>query len=433
MFIAVTGCKKDDHKLAIPATSGYGADIPLSYFNLALKLTKEGPGFSPPVAARTFGYIGLALYEAVVPGEPDYQSLQGQLSGFPRGIVTQPESGQAYNWEIVANSAMSFILQVMYRNASKENLEAIKILEADNLTRISSTENPEIKNRSEYFGRRVARDIWLYAASDGQEFCYNDNFPMSFTPPSGNGFWTATPPAFQRALQPYWGAVRTFVPANVSVAAKGHPDYSTSLGSIFYEEGKEVFEVVKTLSPEQKIIAEFWSDDPGKTATPPGHSISIALQVLEKETADLMLAAETFAKVGMGVHDAFVSCWKSKYDYNLLRPVTYVQAVFDPAWKPHLPTPPFPEYPSGHSVQSGAAAEILTGLFGGAYAFTDNTHLERTDIDGSPRAFASFFEAADEAAISRLYGGIHFKAAIEDGVNQGRKIGENINQLVFKP
>ena len=156
------------------------------------------------------------------------------------------------------------------------------------------------------------------------------------------------------------------------------------------------------------------------------------MQILASEKANLARAAEVYAKLGMGVHDAFVSCWKTKYETNLIRPITYIHEYIDDSWTNPLPTPPFPEYTSGHSVQSGATAQILTDLLGENYAFVDRTHITRTDIDGSARSFSSFYEFADEAAISRLYGGIHYRAAIELGVEQGIEIGKNIGTLQFR-
>jgi hypothetical protein len=210
------------------------------------------------------------------------------------------------------------------------------------------------------------------------------------------------------------------------------PAFSTDPSSAFWLEAKEMYDAVENLSADQLTIAQYWSDDPGLTATPPGHSLSIALQVLVQENADLGLAAETLAKLGMAVHDAFISCWNAKYTYNLVRPITYILAEIDAGFTTPLTTPPFPEYTSGHSVQSGAASKVLTDLFGENYAFTDKTHEARVDIDGSPRSFASFYEFAEEAAISRLYGGIHYRSAIEIGVDQGVIIGGNISALNFK-
>ena len=243
----------------------------------------------------------------------------------------------------------------------------------------------------------------------------------------GQGLWVPTPPSFLTALQPFWGGNRCFAIGSGAARAPGdHPPYSEASGSAFRREAREVYDTVNALTSEQAAIARFWSDDPGATATPPGHSVSIATQVLRRERSSLAEAAETYARVGMAVSDAFVSCWFQKYRYNLLRPVTYARAQFDADWLPLLVTPPFPEYPSGHSVQSGAAFQVLTDLFGRQYGFVDRTHDE---LGFAPRHFRSFLEAADEAAVSRLYGGIHFRAAIENGLAQGRHIGRAVSRL----
>jgi PAP2 superfamily len=249
-------------------------------------------------------------------------------------------------------------------------------------------------------------------------------------PPAGPGLWVPTPPGYLRALQPTWGRNRCFVIADGAAINSGPPTlYSETPGSQFHAEALEVYDAVNANNAEWQAIATFWSDDPGTTPTPPGHSVSIATQVLRLEQASLMTAAETYARLGMAVADAFVACWSSKYVYKLLRPVTYLQTQVDPNWLPQLITPPFPEHPSGHSVQSGAAFKVLTDLFGRGYAFTDQTHDQR----GLPaRRFRSFRHAANEAAISRLYGGIHFRPAIDLGLAQGRLIGRATSRLPMR-
>jgi membrane-associated phospholipid phosphatase len=205
------------------------------------------------------------------------------------------------------------------------------------------------------------------------------------------------------------------------------PPYSVEPGSEFYMQAREVYDTNLNLTADQIAIARFWSDDPGATATPPGHTISIVTQVLRQQGTTLDVAAEAYAKVGIAISDAFVSCWEGKYRFNLLRPVTYIESMFDQTWMPLLVTPPFPEYASGHSTQSGAGAVVLTDMFG-TLAFTDHTH----DVRGLPsRSFDSFAAAADEAAISRLYGGIHYRAAIQDGLVMGRCVGDAVNRLPF--
>jgi membrane-associated phospholipid phosphatase len=196
--------------------------------------------------------------------------------------------------------------------------------------------------------------------------------------------------------------------------------YSEDPASAFYAEAMEVLTTTRTLTDEQKLIARFWSDDPMLSPTPPGHWISITMAIVDAEEAPVGRRAEVLARLGITLADAFIGNWQTKYQYDLLRPVTYIRRVIDPKWEPLLITPPFPEYPSGHSTQSGAAAEVLTAIFGAGFGFTDTTHED----DGLPaRAFPDFWAAAEEAAISRLYGGIHFRPAIALGLEQGRCIG----------
>ncbi len=216
------------------------------------------------------------------------------------------------------------------------------------------------------------------------------------------------------------------MPDGASCPLPAPPAYSEDKNSEFYKEALEVFETKKNLTDEQRAIARFWSDDPMLSPTPPGHWMSIALQILDKDKANLEESADLLARLGISLADAFIGCWHTKFEYDLLRPVTYIRRTMDPKWESILNTPPFPEYPSGHSTQSAAAAEVLTAFYGENFAFEDATHVKDKL---KPRRFASFRAAAEEAGISRLYGGIHFRAAIERGLEQGRCIGAYANKL----
>jgi hypothetical protein len=208
------------------------------------------------------------------------------------------------------------------------------------------------------------------------------------------------------------------------------PAYSEEPDSAFMREATEVLEIRRGITEEQRAIARFWSDDPMLSPTPPGHWISIATLALDAQGADIERRAEVMAKLSVALADAFIGCWHEKFRWNYVRPVTAIRAHLDPGFEPLLITPPFPEYPSGHSTQSAAAAEVLTDLFGDGFAFTDTTH----DDDGLPaRSFPSFRAAAEEAALSRLYGGIHFRSAIERGLEQGRCIGAHAAALRTRP
>ncbi|GAB4582123.1 MAG: vanadium-dependent haloperoxidase [Anaerolineales bacterium] len=418
---------------AAKPTNDYSAGVATAWFMLQLQLIQETPGFSPPVASRALGYSGVTLYEAVVHGMPEYQSLVGQLNGLT--ALPLPTENQVYHWGAVANAAMGTITRALYPTASAENLAAINALEAHFANNFQKESSLEVLTASVEYGQALAQAIYEWSKTDGGDQGYATNFPATYSPPTGPGLWEPTPPNYQSALQPYWGENRPFVLApEFTCQIAPPPEYSEDPTSAFYAEAYEVYQTVKNLTPEQKEIALFWADNPGQTFTPPGHSIYITTIVLAEQSASLALAAEAYAKVGMAVADAFIGCWKVKYVYNLLRPITYIQKVIDPTWNTPtvtdpVVTPPFPEYPSGHSVQSGATAVILTSLFGENYAFTDVSH---TYLGMSARSFSSFDAAAQEAAISRLYGGIHYRAAIEQGLKQGRCIGEQILALAFK-
>jgi PAP2 superfamily len=414
-------------RVSSPAAERFDAEVPTAWFDLALQLIRTTPGFSPPVASRALGYAGIALYEAVVPGMPDFQSLEGQLDG----LSSLPgERGRAeLHWPTVANAALAAISRALFPTTPAENRAAVDALEASFVDRFRNIGQGVVK-RSQRRGTAVAETIFEWSRSDGGDQGELRNFPADYVPPVGPGLWQPTPPGFMRALQPSWGANRAFAVSTDAACSPGDPTpYSEDRSSAFWAEAVQVYDTVNNSTAEQRAIALFWADDPGATSTPPGHSISIATQVLRQVDAGLDIAAETYAKVGMAVADAFISCWDTKYRYNLLRPVTYIQKLIDATWLPLLVTPPFPEYTSGHSVQSGAAAEVLTDLFGGDFGFVDRTHERR----GLPaRAFRSFFEAADEAAVSRLYGGIHFRPAIVRGLGQGRCVGAAVNELEFR-
>lgn len=438
--LALAGCGDNEGPAEpngeFPATSAYGAEVPIAWFDLALALTRETAGFTPPVASRAFGYVGLTLYEAVVGGMPGYASLQGGVNG--NLAVPAAENEDEYHWPAVANAALARIARLLYPTASATNLARIDSLEEALSAGFGSAADAEALARSASRGRTVADAVFAYSVGDGGHAGYARNFPSDYVPPVGAWSWVPTPRPGgappRPALQPYWGANRPFaLPAggdpNLECAPGPHTAYSEDTTSAFYAEAMEVYQTAQSLTPEQTEIALFWADNPGETPTPPGHSIAILSQVLALGDADLAIAAEAYAKVGMAVADAFIACWHTKYEYDLLRPVTYIERLIDPSWMPLLETPPFPEYTSGHSVQSMAAARLMTDLFGDGYAFTDRTHEAR---GLAARSFASFEEAAEEAAISRLYGGIHYRPAIERGLAQGECVAEAVSGLPFR-
>ncbi len=407
-----------------PETSTYGSESAKVWFDLLTSLI-DAENLNPPEASRVIGYAGVTFYEAVVQGMPDHMSLGEQLNGL--GELPEVDDG-LFHWPSVANAAMSLVLTDLFAGAQASTLQAILTLEAQLAAQFAVDENPNVLARSVAQGQDLAGEITDWIADDGFTI-WND---CAFTPPMGDGLWVPTPPGFvPNPLEPCWGNLRPFVLLfGAQCAPLAPPPFSRTAGSGFANEALEVYNTVNTLDATQMEIATFWADGAG-SLTPPGHWVSITGQVLEQEGEDLDVAAEAYAKVGIGVADAFISCWEIKYFHNLLRPVTYIQdplgPINDPAWMSFITTPPFPEFTSGHSTQSGAAAALLTDLLGNNVSFVDDTYAA---VPLPPRTFNSFDEAAQEAAISRLYGGIHYRAAIERGLDQGRCVAQTILQDV---
>ena len=401
----------------------YGSDVPNHYFDFSLKLVTETPGFTPPVAARAFGFMGLALYEGVVPGIPSHVSTQGVM--YELTDVTLPDPGVEYHWPTVANNALGIITDSLFRTATQVNKDSLRAIKDYYNAQFEYQLSPQVFNDSKAFGEAIAADIFDYSRTDGGHNSFAMNFPMDYVPPVGPSYWV--PFGMQTCMQPYWGSHRPFIQADTTdeVISPTPPEFSTEPGSEFYNNAYEVYETDLNLTPEEMTIALFWADGVG-TFTPPGHSIAMLKNILAEGNYNLEVATLAYAKLGIAVSDAFLACWKTKYIYNLCRPVTFIRQYIDTSWVPLIATPPFPEYPSGHSSQSGAMASVMSDIFGSSFAFTDSAH---GDEFGGPRSFESFDEAALEAATSRLYGGIHYPFGNQAGLDLGYLVGENVNEL----
>ncbi len=426
LLAAAIACSDDPVPQRADASSFSGTIIS-DWIDLQLVLGKNAPGYTPPVVSRAFGYAGLTLYESVVHGYPANQSLVGQLSGL--NFLPDPDPEKEYHWELCANAAAAQITRKMFENAPAPMLPLIDSLEAVYVQHNSHVPHDVIV-RSILYGQAIADSIYLYSKTDGGHKAFNRNFPASYVPPAGPGLWYPT--NSQLAMLPSWGNNRTFIKdLRNKVSVTGPPTFSTDPASDFYAEGLEVYNTGVSLTAEQTTIAYYWADEGFYTFSPPGHSLCIYSQLSREEDLNLVKAAEGFAKIGMAVSDAFVYCWYLKYLHNVLRPSQYIQPNIDPLWTPLIVNPPFPDYTSGHSSQSGAACSVLENIFGESYAFTDKTHL-RLNLGMQPRSFNSFLEMAQEAAESRLYGGIHYRSANDHGLMSGVVIGDEVTALSFK-
>lgn len=414
---------------APPTAADFDAGVPLAYYQLSLDFSKRTAGFTPPVQARAFGYMGLALYEAVIDGMPDHRSVASQLNG----IGSLPEAnGIPYNWALVANAALAEVMRGLWgdkTNVAAQNIADLNALESSLASQYAVGVPPGLAMLSSDYGRRVGAAVYATSRDDGGDEGYLTNFPTTYTPPVGQQYWVPTAPG-QVAMQPFWAkTVRTFALSSANQCDPGPPPkYSEDPSSAFYAEANLDYELSKTLTPEQTTIAKYWADGPG-TISGPGHSLAIVNEIVMQENANLAMAAETYARAGIADADAVTGIWWAKYEYNLIRPVTYIRRVIDPAWSPLLPTPPFPEYVSAHSGQSAAVMSVLESLYGENVAFVDHAH----DADGfAPRSFDRIFDAALEAGMSRLYAGIHFKSGNVNGRSLGECVAAHVNALNWR-
>lgn len=428
-----TGAKGQNIKMHAPIsaingsrsvqTNTYSSEVAFKWIDMQLELMRTSSPFIgglPP--SRPFAYTSIALYEAVVPGMPAYQTLSGQLTDMP--AMPETVRGFAYHWPACANAALAAMNRSFFPNTSDSNKAAMDALENELNAVYRSEAGEKVFQRSVQFGKAVAKLIFDWSKTDGAA-----NANASYTPPVGPGLWAPTPPAFASAFGPYWGNNRLLVQGSLDGSEQASlPTYSTDPASDFYKMAKEVYEISQTLTTDQTALALFYRDKPGFGD---GHYLSILKQILEQEKPKLDFTAIVLAKTGIGCVDAGIGCWRTKFKYNQQRPIKYIREVLNhPEWNTLFDTPPFPDFPSGHSTIAGSFGEILKGFFGNNYHFNDHTY----DYLGmAPRSYNSFDELAKEIGDSRVYAGIHYRYSCEKGCEQGKKIGQNIERkLKFK-
>jgi hypothetical protein len=376
------------------------------------------------------------MYESVVNGFGSHNSLAGQLNGLNN--LPQPEAGKSYDWALSLNAAQAAILKNVYMQTSDKNKLSIDSLENAIFDHFKiRLKDKETAERSVAYGKSIAETIFEWSKTDGGHRGYLYNFDKDIKHPNRPGSWK--PPLFAQSfshlpLHPHWGENRTFLKQNTGIPKPQIIPYDTLPGSDYYNEFLEVYEKDKILTQKEKEAAIWWGDDPDVSFTPPGHSYYIATLAVEKEKPALIKCAETYAKVSISVADAFVNCWKWKYHFFSERPNTFIPKYIDQEWESFWPDPPFPCFPSGHAIQAAAAAVALENIYGADIGFIDRSHegRERDEVretDFVIRSFDSFWEAAQETADSRFYGGIHTAQDNTVGLEEGSKIAQNVIAL----
>ena len=387
--------------------------------------------FSPPVASRIYVYPSIAAFETISFLNPEaYKSLSGQISGLEKIIYPTDKN-------INSNLASLYAFNKVGEKFifSKERM---KFLNKDFQKKIKNLNIPyKTIKASEKFGEYVANHILNWAKKDNYDI--TRTYPK-YSIKEADHYWKPTPPDYMDGIEPHWGKIRTMVLDSANMFPSKPPlKFDLTKGSPFQLQLQQVFQIGDNLTDEQLNKASFWDCNPyvthhtghamiaTKKITPGGHWIGITAIASRINNSDFSETINAYANVSIALFDSFIACWDDKWKTLVVRPETLINKYYDDKWVPVLQTPPFPEYTSGHSVISRAAAVTLTDLYGENFSFVDTTELKY----GLPeRKYKSFIHASEEAAISRLYGGIHYMMAIEEGVIQGEKVGSYIVQKI---
>ena len=460
LLVALTACDRT----APPTDPGMVAEWMQNYYGLI-----RAERISPPVASRLLAYASVALYEGLAAATPELRSLGGQLNGL--GPLPSATPGQQYDATLVALAAEHLVLDTLFREGLPSTRAALATLTDSLVAARTALGIPaDVQERSAALGQQIGLAIIAWSNTDG----FAETRTRPYLPPVGPSLYVndsqvdeyvsqnlsamtelvaldnpnaqfRSDAAGERTIvtnrpkgaevttikainptgitEPWWGTLRTFVLQSPDECPlPDHAPFSTVPGSAFWAEADSVYQASKVLTDEHRLIALYWADNPGQTGTPPGHWLSIGSQMVSERGLSAEQAAELFVLSTLAQADGFIGNWHIKFRDNLIRPNTYIRRYMDPDWAPLINTPTFPEYPSGHSTQSMAAATVMTELLG-QVAFDDSTNLA---IGHPVRRFNSFVDAAIEAAQSRLYGGIHYPMGRDAGTVQGACIGEKV-------
>ncbi len=440
MSLFVTSCRKDDDiNSTIPKVSDSQArDVITRYNEALLEVERYAAGYRPCPVTTVMAYSGFAMYEAALPGMPNYQTIMGKKAGVSLPVF---DATKEYNWPLVISSAQAFIYKAGFPGATQTLI--FQAAENELQTKYSQGISNEVIQNSLKRGRDVAEVLWNYLKTDSYAFQAYLRPTEAYNKLPGNGIWEPTFPNFQAG---HWtkfgvgvsenagGGARLFA---ISPADRNIPapiPYSEDKKSVYYLQALENYNTVESGTEEDKWVAEFWSDDLlNLTFSPPVRMFAIASQVYNNSDCNLEKALITNTKIGVGLSDASNAVWYLKWKYQVERPVTYIRKVIDPNWKTILSadgvTPPFAAYPSGHSTFGAVAAEVLTDEFGTDFAFTDRCHEGRVDFRGYARTFPNFYSFAEENAESRIKLGVHWRMDCTEGLKLGYRIGRKVNQI----
>ncbi len=417
-IVVLTSCNKQDYKTVMHNPDLYCKTMHELNYVIIYDI------FNPPVASRIFAYSNLAAYETLSKEGSHYASLEGKVNGLKN--IPSPTKPDKVDFPFASIIAMTKVGRQL--TFSEDRMDAL----IDSIKNLAKNSNMtgEMFDSSVNYGSRVADSILAWSKKDN----YGKTRGSKFTVTGLDGHWSPTPPGYFDAVEPKWMTVRTIALDSASTfSIIPPPPFSKDSTSTFYKWAKQVYDTVNALNENQQWISNFWDCNSfklhqeghvmfaTKAMTPPGHWMEIIGTISKGKDADWYQAVYNFTGASIAMFDGFIACWYYKYKYDMIRPETYINQYIDPNWKPFLQTPPFPEYISGHSVISAAAAEFLSRVYGNNVSFKDSS--ER-DWGFKDRDFTSLSQCSWEVSLSRFYGGIHYWQAVTEGRNQGNKIGD---------
>ncbi len=378
--------------------------------------------FNPPVASRIYVYPNIAFYECIATNKTQLQSLSGKLNG----LKPLPKPTNEIDNEIAACISFCYTAQALVATENKfedwrnEYTKTTKLL-LDSAIWINSFN----------YGKQIADSILAYSKTDNY---LKSRGLMRYIITNKPGDWQPTPLDYAQGLEPNWSTIRPLTLSSPSQCSPKHKlVYSKSKKSVFYKTMMQTYRIGKNLDSIQKSIALYWDDNPNVSKnighlnyfihkiSPGGHWLMITKQACEQKNISIQKTAQAYTLTAIAIFDGFISCWHEKYKTNLIRPITIINREVDKNWQPYLQTPPFPEFTSGHSATSNAAATVLTALLGDNFSFEDKTEIP---FGQGTRKFSSFNEASLESSTSRVYGGIHYPETAKISVQQGKAIGK---------
>jgi hypothetical protein len=436
-FGMLYGCQKTDQMQELskaekrPAKpSPESADFVYQWYKLMAELQLANPAAAPPTNFRNFAYIGVGLFESVQPGINGGSSLSSKLYEMP--AMPKPEMSKDYLWSASANAALSRLFKLFLTGPTgltTANVATVNAREAANYNQFKTMASEEVLQRSRDFGYAVAQAIYDWSLTDG--FIATS---VGYVPPVFPGAWvptSLTPQGDPAIAFAYLGDSRPFLKYTLKALAPPIPiPYSEDPSSAFYQAAKEVYDIGKSQNPAQMATARYWADVGGVGVGYPGpyHLLSIVTEVLESHLAGLWKAAEVYAKTGIALKDGPIITFRSKFYYNLVRPITYIQNVIgDKNWTSLLVNPAYPEYISGLMGSYGPVIEVLINEFGDV-AVTDDVYTWR---GLAARQFSTLSALREEAAISRLYGGLHYMFTQDVSIQVGIELGDQIDKVTI--